>query len=64
MATRKALKKIGLDMSCDLNVPSDDAFFTWSGRLFHAMGPATEKEQSPRCSLRITIAYRKREGLL
>ena len=22
-------------------------FFTWSGRLFHGVGPATEKEQSP-----------------
>ena len=26
---------------------TDDAFFTLSGRLFHAVGPAIEKEQSP-----------------
>ena len=25
----------------------DEAFFTWSGRLFRAVGPAIEKEQSP-----------------
>ena len=30
-----------------MKVSSDDAFLTWSGRLFHAVGPAMEKEQSP-----------------
>ena len=34
-------------MSRDLNVSRDGAFFAWSGRLLHAVGPATEKEQSP-----------------
>src|SRR6218665_100789 len=30
-----------------LNVSRDDGFFTWSGRLFHSVVPAIEKEQSP-----------------
>ena len=34
-------------LSLDLNVSKDGAFLTWSGRLFHAVGPETEKEQSP-----------------
>jgi len=34
-------------LSWDLNACRDDVFFTWSGRLFHAVGPAIEKEQSP-----------------
>jgi len=34
-------------LSWALNVSRDGAFFTWLGRLFHAVGPETEKEQSP-----------------
>jgi len=30
-----------------LNVFRDVTFFTWSGTLFHAVGPATKNEQSP-----------------
>ena len=34
-------------MRLDLNVSRDGAIFTWSGRLFHAVGPDTENELSP-----------------
>ena len=43
MAVIRLFKK----MSFDLKVSSGDAFLTWLGRLFHSVGPATEKEQSP-----------------
>jgi len=36
-----------MDFELGLNASRKDASFTWSGRLFHAVGPATEKEQSP-----------------
>ena len=36
-----------MSLSLDLKVSSDDVFFTWSEKLFHAVGPAIEKEQSP-----------------
>jgi len=32
-------------LSRDVYVSGDGAFYTWSGRLFHAVGPAAEKEQ-------------------
>ena len=37
-------EKIGFELG--FNVSKDDAFFAWSGRLFHAVGPVIEKEQS------------------
>ena len=45
MAVTRLFDKIGL--SLDINVSRNEAFFTWSGRLFHAVGPAIERGQLP-----------------
>ena len=43
MTVMQFFKKIGFEL--DLNVSRDGAFITWLGRLFHAVGPETDKEQ-------------------
>jgi len=44
MAEIRLFKKMSFEFRF-LKVASDDAFLTWSGRLFHAVGPAIEKGQ-------------------